>query len=119
MAETWRELRFQVVDIEVVSSWIDIPHIQKLDDQMNSKVLEGAWERNVQDVRKCDALLAYAAPEDVLVGALVEVGVALGAGKTVICVGSSRSFGTWVFHENVYKAKSVMDAVNLARGLLG
>src|SRR4051812_25036520 len=88
MAEAWREMRYQLTDISIVSSWIDIPNIQQADEDY--QLLEKAWERNVADVLKSDVVLVYAAQEDTLVGGLVEVGIGLGAGKTIICVGSSR-----------------------------
>lgn len=116
MAEAWKELRVQQIDVEFTSSWPDVAD-QEIHGTATPKVYEEAWVRNVLDVRQCDAVLVYGGAEDILCGALVEAGVALGLGKTVICVGSSRSFGTWQYHPNVFIAKTVIEAINLAKKL--
>lgn len=116
MAEAWRELRLQQVDLEFTSSWIDLAQIE-LDGKATPEILSAAWHRNVLDVAKADALIVYAGAEDVLVGGLIEAGVGIGLGKTVICTGTSKSFGTWIQHDAVYKTKTVMEAIALARKL--
>lgn len=116
MAEAWRELRLQQIDIEITSSWID--HIQvELDGKATPEILEKAWGRNKADVRRADVVLVYGAAEDDLRGALVEVGIGMGLDKTIICVGSSKSFGTWVHYDDAYKSKTIIEALELARRL--
>tara|TARA_A100001391_G_C5020454_1_gene265674 strand:+ start:200 stop:583 length:384 start_codon:yes stop_codon:yes gene_type:complete len=68
------------------------------------------WEHDLMDVAACDVLVCYGDEEDVLRGALVEVGFALGYGKEVIVVGDSPSFGTWQHLPRV-KRIGTMDGV--------
>lgn len=117
MAEAWREFRSQQIDIEFTSSWIDNIEVE-LRGEATPQIYEDAWERNVLDVKRADAVLAYADRDDILCGGLVEIGIAIGLDKTVVCVGSSKSFGTWEHHPNVYRAKTCLEALNLIRKLL-
>ena len=116
MAEAWRELRSQQIDIVITSSWID--SIQsELEGKATPEIFEKGWARNKLDVQKCDVVLVYGAAGDDLRGALVEVGMGIGLDKTIICVGNSRSFGTWIHYEDAYKAKTISEALELAKTL--
>lgn len=118
MADAWKTLREQCIDVEFTARWPDSPDLEKERlNKLGADDYERAWIEDHIDVSRADVVLCYGAAEDVLCGALIEAGMALGMGKTVICVGSSKSFGTWIHHENVYRAKTVMEAIELAKTL--
>ena len=65
-----------------------------------------------------DVVLVYGQSEDVLRGALVEVGAALAQGKRVIACGAlgtnpTDSWGTWQFHPLVYRVPDLPSALML------
>lgn len=95
----WRELRQGGVSI--TSSWID----EAGDGE--TECLTILWLRIADEVRRADALILYAEPDDFpLKGALIEVGMALALGKRVLIVAptvdleprSMRPLGSWALH---------------------
>lgn len=72
------------------------------------------WMHDEHDVAQSDVVLVYAEPEDHLRGALVEAGMALGAGKRVLLVGENEGFGTWQWHPRVGRVSNL----HFARGAL-
>lgn len=95
--------------------WLKHIEIGTPDNEENAKYF---WQEDVEDVLTCDVLLVYAGPQgnDILRGALVEVGVALAANKPVFIVGESESYGTWRWHPKVSHRstlKEVHDALEL------
>lgn len=115
MADAWKRLREQVVDVKFTARWPDQVHLEH--GAQSSTVYERVWLEDHMDVAKADVVICYGSAEDILVGALIECGIAIGLDKTVIIVGDSKSFGTWQHHKNVYRAKTIMDAVDLAKEL--
>lgn len=76
------------------------------------------WLDDVHDVLSADVLICFAKDgDDKLRGALVEAGIALGAGKRVIVVGKHSDYGTWQHHPSVERAYNLGHAVDLAMGL--
>ena len=72
------------------------------------------WSECLEDVQLADVLICYCAPGDVLKGALVEVGIALGLGKRVILVGELDDFkanGSWWNHAGIEFMDTVADAL--------
>lgn len=97
----WRQLRDEGAD--TTSSWIDIQ------DEGAQDYAE-LWSSIEAQIRASDRLVLYARAEDFpLKGALVEVGMALGAGKPVLVVLDSvvpdpesfRPVGSWMRHPGV------------------
>lgn len=100
----WRELRGHGHNI--ISRWIDVDdkYIGTTFGDPVSLDYRALWDTCVQDVIACDVLICYVEPDEVLKGALIEVGVALGLGKRVICVGHKSDYlknGTWINHRSI------------------
>lgn len=91
----WRALRDEGVPI--ISRWIDVDDKYSVDPaELDFQAL---WDTCVEDVLACDVLVCYVAPGEVLKGALIELGIAIGAGKQVLLVGDRDEFlknGTWI-----------------------
>lgn len=97
----WRFLRDEQ-GWRIVSSWIDEAGEGETAD------LGELWARIDAEIRGCDGLILYAETDDFpLKGALVEAGIAIGAGKPVAIVlrdpsildpRSFRPLGSWVKH---------------------
>lgn len=118
MYEAWQELRVQQVDVEFTARWIDQAEKELGDARsLSASFYEQCWIEDEADVRRADVVLVYGATDDMLVGALVEAGMGIALEKTVICVGNAKGFGTWVHHPNVYRAKTVIEALELAKKL--
>ena len=71
------------------------------------------WENDFDDVDAADAVLVYGEGDDTLKGAILEAGYAIGKGKPVVIVGSSKSFGTWQYSQRVQRAETIVDALHL------
>lgn len=107
----WRYWRAR--DVPIISSWID------RDGEGDTKSFVDLWDRIHQEIAASDALVLYAEKNDFpLKGALIEVGIALGMGKTVIAVlpdlgvlpRNYRPVGSWVAHPKVRRRDNI-DAV--------
>jgi len=104
--------------VRIVSSWIDCG-----DDHDRQSPLHygGAWISNVREITEAKALLCFGSGKDILRGALVEAGVAIGQHKPVIIIdvvdpipGHPR-WGTWQYHPLVHYAASPEDALSILR----
>lgn len=116
-ADQWRTLRTDWPEVHFTARW-PWQHIN--DDgtpKWPSDAAHGAifWEHDFQDIQRASVVLCYAEPEDILRGALVEAGMALGQGKLVITVGTNESFGTWQYHSRVLRVKDLSSARTLLR----
>lgn len=114
----WRNLVDAWPEIDIVARW---PFLHVTSDGApgwpDDCAAHGSifWQHDYEDVAKCDVVLVFAnLDEDVLRGALVEAGMGIAMGKTVIVVGSNPGYGTWQFHPQV-KRVATLDA---ARSLL-
>jgi hypothetical protein len=65
------------------------------------------WLVDEEDVKRSNAVIVYAEPQDKLRGALIEAGIAIGAGILTILVGDSPDFGTWQHHPCVLRAATL------------
>ena len=108
-AARWRHLR-DVEGWHIVSSWIDEDGAGETDD------FGELWLRIGDEVRGAERLILYVEPDDFpLKGALVEVGLALGAGVKIFVVApgvvieprSYRPIGSWINHPLVRVVSSV------------
>lgn len=109
----WRYLRDNH-GWRIISSWIDEAGEGETAD------LAELWARIDGEVRRCDGLILYAETYDFpLKGALVEVGIALGAGIPVAIVLSDtsileprslRPLGSWAKHPGCRLCESLDEA---------
>lgn len=109
-AEKWRKLRAEGWDI--AATWIDEAGPGETAD------FADLWRRCVMEACLADLLIVYAEPEDMLKGALVEVGAALGRGVPVVVVGDCPQFASWLHHPLVRRCESVEAALAFAPPLL-
>jgi hypothetical protein len=110
----WREFR-DINGYDIISKWIDIP--DKFSQDSSGMDYKRLWLNCVQDVRDCDVLVMYAEPGEVMKGALIELGIALGLGKEIIVAGDLGDNGTWWNHPNVQRSdKSVEDLMLYIHG---
>lgn len=109
----WRRARDRA-GVPIISRWIDVEDkfIGTIFGDPECLDYTKLWVECVDDVKACDVLVVYVDRDrkhegdvsEVLKGALLEVGVALGLGKRVIAVGSPDHFlsnGTWLNHPNI------------------
>lgn len=109
----WRALR-DGKGWRIIASWIDEAGEGETAD------LGELWVRIEGEIRRCDGLILYAEPGDFpLKGALVEAGIAIGAGKPVAVVLSDPSIleplsrsplGSWAKHPSCQMCQSLDDA---------
>lgn len=108
-APMWLALRAR--GIRIISTWIDEA------GSGQSACLRDLARRCVAEPAAADATLLYAEPGDILKGALVEVGVALGAGRPVVSVGLPSDWSALASHPLWTRATSLEDALSLIEGL--
>jgi nucleoside 2-deoxyribosyltransferase len=96
-AGEWRKLYSYSDLINIVSRW---PFLEPSVDPTPNNAKK-FWRTDYLDIQSCDFLICFAAGEDKLRGALVEAGMAIGMGKTVIVIGNHDDYGTWKYHEQV------------------
>lgn len=109
-ADLWLGLRYSYnvtfSPIKIISTWIDEARNKQ------SPSLPDLWQRCVNEASECDVLLLYANPGEVLKGALVEVGAALGNKKPVYAVGPMEAFdGSWIHHHGITKFATLEEAI--------
>jgi hypothetical protein len=113
----WRGLRES--GWPIVSSWIDEAGPGETDD------LAELWSRIDGEVRSSRGLVVYALESDFpLKGALVEVGIAIGAGVPVFAVfpgvvldpETLRPAGSWLRHPGVRRCDDVLEALTAIVG---
>lgn len=84
-AARWRHLREE--GIRVIATWIDLPVVSDAAETF----YQNLWLACIGESSSADATIVFAEEGDVLKGALIELGSALAAGKTVIQVGECAS----------------------------
>jgi len=90
-APMWRQLR--TTGPNIISTWIDEAGEGETADYSELS------ERCLDEIRKSSAVILYCEHDDLLKGALIEVGMALALGKSVYCAGDSKSLSR-VFREH-------------------
>lgn len=104
-AEMWKELRDHH-GYNIISTWIDEAGAGESAD------LSDLARRCIEEASFADRLILYCAPDDVLKGALMEVGAALSAGVPVYVVGNCQSLETAVMqHALVRRCDFVTEAL--------
>jgi hypothetical protein len=86
-------------------AWLNIT-----EEHLNSAAYEKLWDCIIADVKNCAALILYVEKDDVLKGALIEVGVALACGIPIYVIGEAP--GTWIHSARVVQCISIEDALN-------
>ena len=122
-APTWRKLRADGHNI--IASWIDERWFEpdgKTARSLDFETYQELWRACAEEPTQADFTILYAEPGDVMKGALVECGAALGAGKTVFQVGSCASLkagdgsdASFTRHPRWLWAPSVLDAIEWVR----
>lgn len=100
----WQRLRADNPHIEFTSRWIDM-----VDQEADAKQKDFMrfWLGDHEDVKRSDFVAVYAEPGDRLRGALVEAGIGLALGKTVIVIGAHEDYGTWQHHPLAWRVATV------------
>lgn len=112
-AERWRQ-EYCRQDVHIVSRW---PFLEPfIDTEINN--CKKFWQDDVADIQTADAVVVYVEEGEKLRGALVEAGIAIGLGKLVVVVGDHPDFGTWSYHPQVKKARSLDLAFKLVSGIV-
>lgn len=101
--------------INMIASWPGMLLAGVPESSWNAKVF---WQLDIEEVKNADVLVVLPASHDPLRGALVEVGVALGADVPVVLVGDYDSYGSWRHHPLVHKLPD-LESVKPFLDLLG
>lgn len=104
----WRDLR-DTRRIPIISRWIDTS--DEFIDTSRDPALDyrQLWLYCIQDVRRCDILVAVAFPGDRLKGVAVEVGAALAMEKRIYLIGDiGADNGTWDEHPGIKRINCEM-----------
>lgn len=113
----WRQLANDWPEVEIVARWPFL-HVngEGAPAWPDNCAAHGAvfWQHDFEDVANSNVVLVYGEESDVLRGALVEAGIAIGLGIPVIVVGKNAGYGTWQFHSLVRR----VDNFEAARSLL-
>lgn len=96
--------------IRVMSTWIEKSGLGK-EETLSLNENESNWKRNIDQISLCDVLVVYAEPEDMLRGALIEVGAALSWEIPVLAWGTDGNhhdprFGSWQYHPLVVRLQT-------------
>jgi len=115
-AEMWRKWRDRA-GVPIISTWIDEAGEGETED------FSELWARITAEVLSCERVVFFAGPGDPpFKGALIEVGIALGAGLPVTVVldqielepRSCRPIGSWVNHPLVTIQPALVQALTAA-----
>lgn len=103
--EAWRWRGLREKGYNIIATWID-----EAEEGQSSDYADLAL-RCIAEAAAADITILYCRPGDLLKGALIEVGAALGAGKEVRCVGFCPSISKvfqqhllWVQHSSLANA---------------
>lgn len=108
-APTWRMLRDR--GVKVISTWIDEAGTDETKD------FADLWRRCIEEASTADFTLAYRREDEVMKGALVEIGAALASGARVMLVGDFTNFGSFMNHQNCIPCSSIEDALETMQKL--
>lgn len=127
-ADKFRFLR-DTVGLTVHARWIDLASDSNLVVNRKGEL----WQQCYEDVRDSNFVLVYCEDQnEILQGALVEIGMAYGLNKAVYCVGKCKSLvasdnsdvaftqhhlWTWLDTDNLIKGAYYALGLQLARGL--
>lgn len=107
MREVW-----QIDSIDLHARWFDQAE-HELKEEPTPEDFHIYWLVDEEDVKSSNAVIVYGERGDKLRGALIEAGIAIGAGILTIVVGDCEDFGSWQHHPNVVRAASLEYAKTL------
>jgi hypothetical protein len=114
----WRSLVEDWPEIDIVARWPFL-HVSQDGEPAwpENCAAHGAefWRHDQEDVERCDVVLLYGEPDAVLRGGLIEAGMGIAFGKTVIVVGDNPGYGTWQYHSQVRRVPTLDAARSLLR----
>ena len=91
----------------IISTWINVWEDGSIEDWADH------WVKCIEQAAAADYCIAYCEPDDILKGALCEVGASLAAGKQVLYVGDPEpKHYTVAKHPNVTIFSDIGDALN-------
>jgi hypothetical protein len=97
----------------MIARWPKL-HVEGTPD--NSPALANLfWKQDQADVIRSDVVMVYAEPQDHLRGALIEAGMGIAYGKTVIVIGDHPDYGSWQYHRQVIRAEDYAEAMTILR----
>ena len=102
----WAALR--AAGVPIVASWPDA-EFNDTGEESTAEHWARHWEMCAREAADADVVLMFADKEERQMGALVEVGAALGAGKCVFLV--SPHDWSWAHHPRVRRFKTLADAI--------
>jgi Nucleoside 2-deoxyribosyltransferase len=100
----WATLR--AAGIPITATWVDWDHNENPNGEPSNDAWRKHWSGCIEQARDCDILLVYCGPEENQNGAFLEIGSALGAGKTVYLV--TEHEWSWQHHPNVRRFVSLL-----------
>jgi hypothetical protein len=103
----WIDLRSSWQDVTFTARWPDMHATTGPPTPERARL---HWLEDEEDVRSADVVLVYAEEGEHLRGALVEAGMGIALGKTIIVVGEHPDFGTWQHHPKVFRASDLEHA---------
>ena len=111
-AVRFQELRKEwAPKIDLHARWHDQAHLELSNSgELTPEDFHIFWQVDEEDVKTSQAVIIYGESQDKLRGALVEAGIAIGAGILTILVGDCEDFGTWQHHPTVARAISLEHA---------
>jgi hypothetical protein len=104
--QRWISIRSQWPGVTFTARWPDLER----DGPPSDEEARINWLNDEADVRSADVVLVYAEQGEHLRGALIEAGIGIALGKTVLVVGDHPDFGTWQHHPKVTHAADLDDA---------
>lgn len=120
-APLWRDLRTNPSwsHVEFTARWPDMEHLEKGGAMPSPAEFAHFWTIDEQDVRRSDFVLVLAhdpylhngptGDNESLRGALVEAGIGIAMGKTIITIGLAPSH-SWSYHPRVVRLDDLASA---------
>jgi hypothetical protein len=106
----WKQLRLDWPEVDFTARWVDFFVPNDKEGAADPEMLAEEWRKDHEDVARADFILVWGNETGTLRGALVEAGIGLALGKTVIVVGETPCYGTWKFHKQVKRVGSFEEA---------
>lgn len=106
-------------NVKLTARWINVMRHFKTDnalfDHTTPEYAAKGWSMNIADIENSDYLVVFA-NDEILRGALIEVGVALANNIPIVLVGNSQSYSEWGHHllviNHVPRLSDVLPAIN-------
>jgi hypothetical protein len=102
----WTALR--AAGVPIVASWIDA-EFNRTGEEPSHDHWARHWETCCREAAEADVTLLYAGEDERQMGALVEVGSALGAGKRIFLI--TRHDWSWAHHPRVRRFETLEAAI--------